>query len=217
MEVVQGLLLMESDAAMDKGLLAAIRNWFSEYLHWLTTHPYGIAEMNATNNHGTCWAMQVAVFAKFTGDEKLVKFCSDRYKNVFLPKQMAKDGSFPRETARTKPYGYSIFNLDALATLCQTLSTKENDLWSYQTAEGKSIKKGIEFLYPYIVDKSKWPYRHDVMYWDSWPVAQPFLIFGAAAFQNQAWLHIWKNLDHSPKLEEVIRNLPVRHPLIWLR
>ena len=216
MEVAQGLLVMEKDAAMDKGMLAAIRNWFGEYLHWLTTHPYGIAEMNATNNHGTCWAMQVAVFAKFTHNEKLMAFCSDRYKNVFLPKQMANDGSFPRETARTKPYGYSIFNLDALATLCQTLSTKENDLWNYQTADGKSIKKGIEFLYPYIVDKSKWPYRRDVMYWDNWPVAQPFLIFGAAAFQNDGWLNTWEKSDHAPKPEEVIRNLPVRHPLIWL-
>jgi hypothetical protein len=216
MEVVQGLLVMETDSAIDKNSLAAIKNWFGEYLEWLTTHSYGKAEMNATNNHGTCWAMQVAVFSKFTGNKKLMEFCSDRFKNVFLPKQMAIDGSFPRETARTKPYGYSIFNLDAMTTLCQVLSTKENDLWNYQTTDGKSIKKGIEFLYPYIVDKSKWPFKKDVMYWNEWPVAQPFLIFGAEAYHNKEWLDTWKNLDHDPKVDEVIRNLPVRHPLIWL-
>jgi hypothetical protein len=216
MEVVQGLLVMETDSAMDKNSLAAIKNWFAEYLEWLTSHPYGKAEMNATNNHGTCWAMQVAVFSKFTGNKKLMEFCSNRYKNVFLPKQMAIDGSFPRETARTKPYGYSIFNLDAMTTLCQILSSKENDLWNYQTSDGKSIKKGIEFLYPYIVDKSKWPFKKDVMYWNEWPVAQPFLIFGAEAYHHKEWFNAWKNLDHDPKVDEVIRNLPVRHPSIWL-
>lgn len=216
MEVVQGLMVMENDAAMDKVILAAIKNWFSQYLQWLTTNKYGRDEMNATNNHGTCWAMQVACFAKFTGNQKLMDFCSDRYKNIFLVKQMAGNGSFPRETGRTKPYGYSIFNLDAMTTLCQILSTKENDLWNYETADGKSIKKGIEFLYPYIVDKNKWPYRHDVMYWNEWPVAQPFLIFGTAAYNNKNWFNTWKKLDHAPTVEEVIRNLPVRHPLIWL-
>ena len=129
---------------------------------------------------------------------------------------MAADGSFPQELRRTKPYGYSIFNLDAMATICHTLSDEKNDLWGYQTSDGKSIRKGIEFLYPFIAHKDKWPQPTDVMYWDNWPVAQPFLIFGAYAFNNKDWLDTWKILDHSPTVEEVIRNLPIRHPLIWL-
>lgn len=215
MEVVQGLLAMQHAKSMNANELAAIRNWFDQYLQWLTTHKYGRDEMNATNNHGTCWAMQVACFAKFTGNRQLMQFCTERYKNVLLPGQMASDGSFPRETARTKPFGYSIFNLDAMTTLCQILSTKQDNLWNFQTRDGKSIKKGIAFMYPYIADKSKWPFRHDVMYWENWPVAQPSLLFGAVAFDEKDWLHTWKNLDHDPKVEEVIRNLPVRHPLIW--
>jgi hypothetical protein len=215
-EVVQGLLAMEDAKAIDKSELAAIKNWFEQYLQWLTTHKYGKDEMNAENNHGTCWVMQVAAFAKFTGNEQPMKFCSDRYKNILLPNQMAVDGSFPREIRRTKPYGYSIFNLDAMATICQILSSEEDDLWNYQTADGKSIKKGIEYLYPFIADKKKWPHKQDVMYWENWPVAQPFLIFGANAFNNKEWFNTWKALDHSPTVEEVIRNVPVRNPLIWI-
>jgi hypothetical protein len=215
-EVVQGLLAMQQSKAMDKNTLTAIRNWFEQYLQWLTTHKYGKDEMNAENNHGTCWVMQVAAFARFTGNEQLIKFCSDRYKNILLPNQMAVDGSFPREIRRTKPYGYSIFNLDAMATVCQILSTKEDNLWNYQTADGKSIKKGIEYLYPFIADKKKWPHKQDIMYWENWPVAQPFLIFGANVFNNKEWFNTWQALDHEPKVEEVIRNLPVRNPLIWL-
>jgi hypothetical protein len=215
MEVVRGLMAMMNAKEMDQHDLAAIKNWFEEYIKWLTTHKYGKDEMNAENNHGTCWVMQVGCFAKFTGNNEVMDFCINRYKNGLLPAQMSVDGSFPRELKRTKPFGYSLFNLDAMATICQELSTKENDLWNYQTADGKSIKKGIEFLYPYINDKSKWPYAKDVMYWENWPVAQPSLVFGALAYNNKQWLETWKNLDHNPKVEEVIRNLPVRHPLIW--
>jgi hypothetical protein len=129
---------------------------------------------------------------------------------------MATNGSFPLELKRTKPYGYSIFNLDAMATICQILSTKENNLWHYETTDGKSIKKGIMFLYPYLKDKSKWPYPHDVMHYENWPVAQTALVFGAAAYHNQQWLSLWKTLEHAPTDEEIVRNMPVRHPLIWL-
>ncbi len=217
MEVVQGLMAMEAKRGMDKDLYAGIRKWFAQFLEWLTTHPYGKDEMNAANNHGTCWVMQVAVFSKFTGNEKWMNFCRDRFKTVLLPNQMKADGSFPQELRRTKPFGYSIFNLDAMATICQTLSGSQDDLWNFQTTDGRSMKKGIEFLYPSIKDKTKWPYPHDVMYWENWPVAQPFLVFGAGAYKNQQWFETWKGLDHSPAENEVIRNLPVRHPLIWLK
>lgn len=215
-EVVQGLMSLEIlPGTNDKDVWAGTKKWFEDYLQWLTTHKYGKDEMNAENNHGTCWVMQVGAFAKFTGNTDLMEFCRERYKNVLLPQQMAVDGSFPRELRRTKPYGYSIFNLDAMAAICQVLSTPQDNLWNYQTADGKSIRKGIEYLYPYIADKSKWPHSKDVMYWENWPVAQPFLVFGAKAYNNNEWLDTWKWLDHDPQVEEVIRNLPVRNPLIW--
>jgi hypothetical protein len=113
------------------------------------------------------------------------------------------DGSFPQELRRSKPYGYSIFNLDAMATICQMLSSDQDNLWTYQTTDGRSIKKGIEYLYPFIADKTKWPHKQDVMYWENWPVAQPFLLFGADAYKNKEWFNTWKKLDHSPTVDEV--------------
>ncbi|GAB3509413.1 alginate lyase family protein [Emticicia fontis] len=215
MEVAQGTITMEKAANVDKQLLANIKNWFAEYLNWLTTHPYGKEEMEAKNNHGTCWVMQVASFAKLTRNQTLLDFCRNRYKTVLLPKQMAADGSFPLELSRTKPYGYSLFNLDAMVMLCQILSTAQDNLWEYQAPEGQTIRKGIEFLYPYVANKSQWPFKQDVMYWQDWPIAQPFLVFGAAKFGQDKWLQTWKTLEHNPGTEEVIRNLPIRNPIIW--
>ncbi|MGX5688035.1 alginate lyase family protein [Arcticibacter tournemirensis] len=216
MEVAQGVVVMENSLVFDKKLLLGIKQWFSSYLDWLTTHPYGKDEMNAKNNHGTCWVMQVASFARLTGNNELLRFCSDRYKTVLLPNQMALNGSFPLELARTKPYGYSLFNLDAMTTICQILSNKNDNLWNFTLPDGRSIKKAIKFLYPFIANKDHWPYNADVMYWNDWPVAQPSLIFGANVYNSRTWFNTWKELNHFPDTEEVIRNLPVRHPIIWL-
>jgi hypothetical protein len=215
MEVAQALLVLENAGAIGHAALEPIKKWFTAYLDWLTTHPYGKTEMNGLNNHGTCWVMQVACFAKFTGNRELMRFCSDRYKQVLLPNQVASDGSLPRELKRTKPYGYSIFDLDALSMVCQILSTKENDLWHFTLNDGRTIKNAIDFLFPYVADKNQWPFPKDVMYWNDWPVAQPFLLFGANAFHAENWFAVWEKLDHNPQTEEIIRNLPVRHPLIW--
>lgn len=216
MEVAQGVIVMENASAFDKQTAISIKQWFAGYINWLTTSKMGLAEKNIRNNHSTCWTMQVASFAKLCNDRAILDSCRIRYQTVLLPNQMGMDGSFPLETSRTKPYGYSIFNLDAMVMLCQVLSTPSNDLWNYETADGKSIKKGISYLYPFIADKSKWGFKPDIMYWNDWPVAQPFLLFGANKFNERKWLETWMKLDHQPAVEEVIRNLPIRHPLLWL-
>ncbi|WP_421944235.1 alginate lyase family protein [Pedobacter sp.] len=216
MEVAQGALVMETSSAFDKETLTGVKKWFADYTLWLNISKPGIQEKKVKNNHATCWAMQVASFAKLCRDENMLDSIRTNFKNNLLPNQMAVDGSFPLEMARTKPYGYAIFNLDAMTTLCHILSTEKDNLWKFETADGKSIKKGIEFLYPFIADKSKWTLKPDVMYWNDWPVAQPFLVFGANAFGVENWIETWKKLEHKPQVEEVIRNLPIRNPLIWL-
>lgn len=216
LEVVQSLILMEQAGVLSPEDAAGTRAWFTDYLKWLTTHSYGVDEMNAKNNHGTCWVMQVAQFAKYTGNVDILEFCRNRYRSVLLPSQMAEDGSFPLELKRTKPYGYSLFNLDAMATICHILSDRQHDLWQFTTGDGRNMQKAVAWLYPYIADKSSWPFAEDVMYWDKWPVAQPALLFSAVNSPNVAYLEIWKRLDHFPVNDEVIRNLPIRHPLLWL-
>ncbi|MDR2146363.1 MAG: alginate lyase family protein [Tannerella sp.] len=216
MEVAQALLKIRNAKGVDAADWEAIRQWFAEYLNWLMTHPYSEQEKNATNNHATCWAMQVAAFAKLTDNQEILEMCRNLYKDVLLPNQMADDGSFLRELGRTKPYGYSLFNLDAMVALCQILSDRDNNLWNFNGANGKNILKGIEFLYPYTADKGKWTYGKDVLYWDEWPMAHPYLVFGAATFDRQDWFDLWARLDHDPQVDEVLRNVPIRNPLIWM-
>jgi hypothetical protein len=215
MEVAQGVIVIEKSTTINPKITAGVKQWFASLTNWLLTSKPGIQEKMVKNNHATCWAMQVAAFAKLCNNQAVMDLMRVRYKTVLLPNQMAADGNFPLELGRTKPYGYSIFNLDAMVMLCQILSTPQDNLWNFETADGRSIKKGISYLYPFVADKSKWALKPDVMYFDNWPVAQPFLLFGANAFQEAAWLQTWRKLNHNPNVEEVIRNLPIRNPLIW--
>jgi hypothetical protein len=215
-EVAQGLKVMEKSSSFDQADIKKIKSWFSQYLTWVTTHPYGIEERDTKNNHAVCWVMQVAVFAHLVENESIMEECKARYKKILLPNQMDTDGSFPLELKRTKPYGYSLFVLDAMATICHVLSNAKENLWDFTLDDGRCLKKGVEFMYPFVENKNIWKKSPDVMYWNEWPVAQPFLLFGFSKFKNERWYNLWEKLDHFPNTEEVIRNLPVRNPLIWI-
>lgn len=215
-EVAQSLLRLHLAGVLPDDVYTGTQQWFASYLHWMMTHPYGIAEMNATNNHGTCWAVQAAMFAKYTGNDSVMHFCANRYKTVFIDRQMDARGAFPQELARTKPYGYSLFNLDAMAALCMILSTPDDNLWTYTTSDGRGMRKAVDFMLPFIIDKASWPYAHDVMCWENWPVAQPSMLFAWEALADERCYEAWRRYDHFPRHEEVLRNLPLRNPIIWL-
>jgi hypothetical protein len=215
-EVAQSAKVLSEREGISAEDAAKIKNWFSQFLNWMITHEYGIKEMNAENNHGTCWVATAASMAVLVGDQEVIKMCSDRFKQVLLPDQMAEDGSFPRELKRTKPYGYSLFNIDAFCNVAQILSTPDDNLWAFELPDGRSLKKGMEFIYPFIAEKSRWPFAKDIYIWDEWPVRQSALLFAGMAYNNPEYIDTYIKLPADPTHPEVIRNLPVRHPVIWL-
>jgi len=214
-EVARALAVLDDSGAFSVADRGGIREWFSQYLTWMTTHPYGIEEREAKNNHGTCWVMQVAEFARYTGNDSLTVFCRDRYKTVLLPNQLAGDGSFPEELRRTKPYGYSLFNLDAMTTVCQIASDRANDLWRYELPDGRGIRKAVAFLFPFIENKKAWPHKPDVMHHDEWPMRHSSLLFAGLAYGEPKYLELWKKLPADSTVEEVIRNFFIRQPVLW--
>jgi len=215
-EVARSVEILEHNKVLPEPTVLAVKSWFGELFNWLTTHPYGIDEMNAKNNHGTCWVMQVGMFARLVDNKQVLEMCRERFKNVLLPNQMARDGSFPLELKRTKPYGYSLFNLDAFFTTAEILSDKDNNLYTFSTPEGLNLQRGVEFLFPFVNDKTTWTYPPDVMYFDEWPVRHPFLLFAGKAYNKPEYIELWKTLEGYPTTAEVIRNLPIRNPLIWM-
>ena len=53
------------------------------------------------------------------------------------------------------------------------------------------------------------------MYDNAWTVRQPCLLFAGLALAKPEYLALWRKLDADPTVEEVLRNYPVRQPLLW--
>ncbi len=215
-EVSAAIEVMSARGAIAPSDAGPIKAWFRDYLTWLTTSEYGIDERERGNNHGTCWVMQVAAFARMLGDEEQLAYCRTRYRTWLLPNQMFQDGSFPLEMRRTKPYGYALFQLDQLATVAQILSTPADNLWTFTLADGRSLKKAVDFMLPFIADKSRWRLPPDVMYFEYWPVRHASLIFAGLAYREAKYVELWKKLPADPVMTEIQRNMPVRYPSLWI-
>jgi hypothetical protein len=215
-EVARAIPLLAQAGSLTPAAYDATRKWFEEYVKWMTTSKNGTDERDTKNNHATCWLMQVASFARLTGNTELLKWCADRYKAVIVPGQIQPDGSLPLEMARTKPYGYCLFNLEALATLCQIVSETGDDLWNFKTPDGRGIAKAIEYMYPYIRNKKSWPKPPDVMYFEYWPMRQESLLFGGLAYNRTDYLDLWQKLPADSDVDEVIRNFFIRQPVLWV-
>ena len=215
-EVARAIEVMEGSGAMTVREHEAIKAWFTAYLRWMTTNKNGIEERDAKNNHGTCWVMQVAAFAHLTGDQKLLDYCREQLKTVLLPNQLAADGSFPQELRRTKPYGYSLFNLEAMATVCQILSTPADNLWTFELPDGRGMRKAMEYMTPFVRDQKTWPLKPDVMYDKEWPMRQTSLLFAGLALNRPDYLELWRKLPADSNVEEVIRNFFIRQPVLWV-
>ena len=224
---------------------AAVQQWFADYLHWMKTSAPGMKERDATNNHAIAWALQAAEFARLAGDNLTRDEVRTRFETLQLPAQEAANGSFPRELARTKPDGYSIFQFDCAVTLGWSLgilapsqshspvapSAPSNPFMPSPLSPsragvpgGRSLSAGVvdalcraaAFLYPYLFDKSKWPYPHDIQHWDAWPVRSPGLLFCGLACNHSDYIALWRRLDPDPTDPEIIRNYPIRQPLLWV-
>ena len=215
-EVVRAAEAIMPSKAISLEELGEIRSWFADYLQWLTTATNGIEEMESVNNHATCWVMQVAAFSRFTGNQQLTDYARRRFQSVLIPNQMKADGSFPLEMSRTKPYGYSLFNLEAMSAICQILSTPGEDLWAFHLNDGRGLAKAVAFMEPYIRNKSRWPLPPDVMYAEEWPMRQSSLLFAGLALNRPDYLQLWATLPGDSNVEEVIRNFFIRQPVLWV-
>lgn len=156
-EIPKAIAALRGSRALTVERAAGLRRWFSDYKDWMLASDNGKEEANEKNNHAVAFWLQVAVFAEFTGDPAALRECQARFTQKFIGMQMALDGGFPLELARTKPYAYSLFQLDNLSTLGWVLSTDGGtNYWHYTLPDGRGLAKGAEFMTPYVQDKSRW-------------------------------------------------------------
>ena len=214
-DVVFAVERLKDSSYMTDEIYMGLKKWFARYLGWMLTDANGIQEMNKDNNHGVCFFVQAAAFARFTDNERIVDFCRNYYKKGLL-KQEDDNGSFPRELGRTKPYNYSIFVVDNMVSLCHILSVPEDNLWEYESPEGKSIARALDFITPYLLNKELWPYPPDVMHFNAFPARHGFLLLAGCTMGRQELLDLYYKLPKESQDEEARRNIASRQPMLWI-
>ena len=153
-----------------------LQGWFTKFLQWMLESKNGRDEAASKNNHGSFYDLQTASFALFVGRTELAVNILQTVRQKRIALQIEPDGSQPLEMERTKSWSYSVFNLEALVQLARLGEKVGVDLWNYQTIDGRSIRKALDFLVPFALGE-KWKYQQ----LGQWPPQQLFPLMRRAA------------------------------------
>jgi hypothetical protein len=197
--VVDAVGLLEGSRSWTKEDQAGMREWFREYLKWLRTSKNGKEEAAAANNHGTWYDVQVATYALFVGgEEEAVKKLLEECKTTRIARRIEPDGKQPLELKRTKAFDYSIVNLRALFALATLGDRVGVDLWRYETKDGRSIRKALDWLVPYATGEMKW--EHEQITPLRGAALAPLLRRAAVAYKEESYEKLIEKLPGRPDL-----------------
>jgi hypothetical protein len=158
-EVVDSIGLLQGSKALTPADQHGLQDWFGKFLQWMLESKNGRDEAAAKNNHGTYYDVQVVSFALFVGKDDLARQVLQAARQKRIATQIEPDGRQPLELARTRAWSYSVGNLDGLMLLAELGEDLKVDLWSFQTHDGRSIRKALEFLMPIALGEGKWQYQ----------------------------------------------------------
>jgi hypothetical protein len=138
---------------------AALHAWGGEFLDWLLTSPNGRDERATRNNHATYYDLRTARLALAIGRRDTPRGILSAVKKR-IASQISPDGTMPHELARTKSFNYTAMNLRGFCNLAALGQYVGVDLWNFETRDGRSIRKALEYLKPFVGPKAiAWPHR----------------------------------------------------------
>jgi hypothetical protein len=192
--VIDTVGLIEGSRSWSKTDQAGMKEWFTAYVQWLRTSKNGKDEAAALNNHGSWYDVQLATFALFIGEaDDAVKKLLEESKAKRIARQIEPDGRQPLELRRTKSFDYSQGNLRALFALATLGDRVGVDLWHFETNDGRSIRKALDWLIPYATGEKKW--EHEQLGGVRGGSLAPLLRRAAVAYRNNRYENVLDKLS----------------------
>ena len=158
-EVVKFLELARDKNILSKEIEKGMYNWFLEYSNWLKNSKLGKEEATRKNNHGTHYDVQLLSILVYLNKIEEVKEYLLTTTKARIFNQIEPDGSQPLELARTKSFSYSIMNLHGFLELVKMGQKVGIDLWNVTSQDGRSIKKGYQYMIPYVTGQKEWKHQ----------------------------------------------------------
>ena len=156
--MIDSIGLIERSKAWTDADDKAMRAWCWAYLEWLRTSGNGRDEDKAENNHGTYYDAQRVSLALYTGRAELARDILKSVPARRIDIQITPDGRQPLELARANSFGYSVMNLNGHVNLAQMAQSLGIDLWNYESRDGRSLRKAIDYLAQYADPEKEWPH-----------------------------------------------------------
>jgi len=157
-DIIDGVILLQRAPPWSASDAAAFSGWMREYLTWLLDSPLGREEDRRGNNQETWYDLQVTALAIYTGQPQVARTNLEKAK-ADIREEFEPDGRQPRELARTRAWDYSVFNLTAFVELADVAKQVAVDLWNYRSRDGRSLRKGIDFLIPFATGQKPFPFQ----------------------------------------------------------
>lgn len=126
-------------------------NWVTSYLKWMQTNPLGVDELASANNHGTFCYNQLSALQVMVGDTNGAKTSLATFFKGAYMKQIAANGDQPLESARTHPYHYRAYNLQALIINARIGAYLGVNYWNTTTSSGTNIKSALDYAKQFTV------------------------------------------------------------------
>lgn len=155
--LIDALTLLQASPAWGESE-EGIQQWFKSYLSWLLNSRNGTDCRMQMNNIGIWYDNQVIAYALFTGQQELAR---RHYREVAIPRAMAliePDGRMPLELSRTRSWSYSVYTLRALCNLAALSHCLGEDMTTWQSEDGRSLVRAIDYPVSYLADLPSWPY-----------------------------------------------------------
>ena len=162
-----------------------MQDWCSKFLNWMLNSSNGKDESAAKNNHGTYYDVQIVALALFVGKKDIADRVLREAPKKRIELQVEPDGRQPLELERTKSAGYSLMNLSGLFELARLGDATGADLWAFQSPDGRSIRKALDYLVPFATGERKWAGEQiaDV----KWTDLIPELLIAADKYQSSSY------------------------------